>query len=158
MRQVLSILMVFAIGCGSTAPVVVQYSGVPERQHVEKKELPEPPDAKPIPAEEDWVKPLPAGKAYDKDGVLISPAKAARAKQWQLGYKSLRDLYEIDRQIWEQQRIVYDERLGQANKEIERLSPSWWSDNKGTVGLVTGIVLGVATTIGIVYAVDEVKQ
>lgn len=156
MRQALAIVLVFAMGCGSAAPVVV-YSGMPERQHVEKKELPAAPDAEPIPTKEDWVRPMPKGQCAEKDGLLISPAKAARAKKWQLGYKSLRDLYEVDREIWGQTRIVYDERLKAANKDIERLSPTWWDNNKGTVGFVTGIVLGVAATVGIVYAVDEVK-
>ena len=94
---------------------------------------------------------------HDRDGILISPEKAARAKLWQVSYKSLLELYEIDRQIFTQHRIIYDERLTQANAEISRLSPSWWDENKGTIGWATGFVAGAVATIAIVYAVDEVK-
>jgi len=154
--RVLSILTLFAFGCGAATPVV-QYKPIPESQYVEKKDLPEAPDANPIPKDGDWVKALPAGTMHDRDGILISPEKAARAKLWQVSYKSLLELYEIDRQIFTQHRIIYDERLTQANAEISRLSPSWWDENKGTIGWATGFVAGAAATIAIVYAVDEVK-
>lgn len=157
MRQALSVALVFAMGCGASTPVV-QYAGIDKKQHVETRKLPDPPDAKPIPKDKDWVKPLPAGQTHDKGGVLISPEKAARAKKWQDAYKNLRSLYELDRQIMGQHRIIYEERLGLANKEIKRNSPSWWDENKGTMGWVVGFVAGAAATIGIVYAVDEVKQ
>lgn len=152
-----AILTLFAFGCGASTPVV-QYSGVAEKQHVEKVPLPDRPDKEEIPKDADWVKALPAGQSHDKHGVLISPEKAARAKLWKVSYETLRKLYETDRQIVEQHRIIYDERLAQANKEIRRLSPSWWDENKGTVAWATGFVLGAAATISIVYSVDEVKQ
>jgi len=156
-KQAVAILVVLAMGCGSAVPVI-QYSGLPEKQHIEKRDLPDPPDKEAIPVDRDWVKPLPAGAVHDQHGILISPEKAARAKQWQLGYRNLRDLYEVDRAIWSEQRVIYDERLRQANKDIEKLSPSWWSSNKGTVGMTLGFVVGVAATVGIVYGVDEAKQ
>jgi hypothetical protein len=156
MSRIIAILTLFAFGCGAATPVV-QYKPISEKQHVETRKLPDAPDAKPIPKEGDWVKVLPAGTTYDKHGVLISAEKAARAKLWQLSYKTLRELYELDRQIFSQHRIIYDERLKQANKEIHRLSPSWWSENKGTLGWGTGFIAGAAATIAIVYAVDEVK-
>ena len=157
MRSLVAIALVFAVGCGASTPVV-QYSGIREEQHVEKKKLPDPPDSEAIPKEKDWVKPLPAGKTHTEDGVLLSPEKAVRAKKWQDGYKNLRNLYELDRKVWGAQRTVYEERLGQANAEIKRRSPSWWDENKGTIAWAAGFVMGAAATVGIVYSVDQVKQ
>jgi len=166
MKFPLCILMALMVGCGASTPVV-QYSGIKESQHVETKPLPERPDAKPIPKENDWVVPLQAstctakktGKVVEtKDGILISPEKAVRAKQWKADAVNVRTLHDIDRGIWGHHRVVYEERIGQANTRIKTLSPSWWDENKGTVAWASGFILGAAATIGIVYAVDEVKQ
>jgi hypothetical protein len=157
MIRLISILVLFAFGCGAATPVV-QYKPIPEKQYVETRDLPEAPDAKPIPKDKDWVKALPAGTTHDENGVLLSPEKAVRAKLWKISYKSLLELYGLDRQIFGQHRIIYDERLKQANKEIHRLSPSWWDENKGTMGWATGFIAGAAATIAIVYAVDEVQK
>jgi len=164
MIRLLTTLIALSLGCGAATPVV-QYHRIPEAQYVEQKELPESPDAKPIAEKADWVKALPASVCTDangvervtENGIILSVEKAARAKKWQDGYKSLRGLYELDRQIFGQHRIIYDERLQQANKEIQRLSPSWWDENKGTLGWGTGFITGAVATIAIVYAVDEVK-
>jgi hypothetical protein len=164
MIRLVSILAVLSIGCGAATPVV-QYGSIPESQHVEARELPESPAADPIARENDWVVALPASVCTDAkgverktlNGIILSPQKAARAKRWQDSYKNLRSLYDIDRQIWGQHRIIDEERMKQANKEIKRLSPSWWDENKGTFGWGTGFIAGAAATIAIVYAVDEVK-
>lgn len=98
------------------------------------------------------------GDVVDKPGVLLSPDKAARAKKWQDGYLNLRLLYETDRQIWQQHRIVYEERTAQANAEIKRLSPSWWDENKGNILWAGGFIMGAASSIAIVYGLDQVRQ
>jgi hypothetical protein len=162
----LPIAMALMVGCGASTPVV-QYSGIKKSQHVETKPLPERPDAKPIPKDKDWVVPLQAstctvkktGKVVEtKDGILLSPEKAVRAKQWKVDAVNVRTLHDIDRGIWGHHRVVYEERIGQANRHIKTVSPSWWSENKGTIAWASGFLLGAAATIGIVYAVDEVKQ
>ena len=157
MRQALSILVVVMVGCGASTPVV-QYPGIKKDQRVEEKKLPDRPDAKPIPKDKDWVKALPAGATHIKDGILFSAEKAIRAKLWKAGYNALRRLYNLDRQIWVQHRIVYEERLGHANAEIKRISPSWWTENKGTIAWAAGFLMGAAATVAIVYAVQEVKK
>lgn len=156
MKAVALILLV-TIGCSASTPVL-QYPKLNDKQRVEEKSLPERPDAVAIAPENDWVKPMKAGDSTDKPGVLLSPDKAARAKKWQDGYNNLRDLYELDRQIWVQHRIVYDERIAQANAEIKRLSPSWWDENKSQILWVGGFVMGAATSIAIVYGLDNVRQ
>lgn len=150
------VALIALVGCGAST-TVPQYAGIDPKQYVETKPLPTRPDAEQIPADKDWVVPLAAGQAAAKDGILLSPEKAGRAKLWQDGYNALYNLYGIDRQIWTQQRIVYDERLSQANAEIKRVSPSWWDENKGTVCWVGGFLMGAATSVAIVYGLDHVK-
>jgi len=151
-----TLILIALVGCAASTPVP-QYAGIDPKQYVETKTLPDRPDKDPIPADKDWVLPLPAGQTAKQDGILLSPDKAGRAKLWQEGYNSLRNLYDIDRQIWTQQRIVYDERLSQANAEIKRRSPSWWDENKGTLSWVGGFVMGAATSVAIVYGLEHVK-
>lgn len=164
MRFVVLIAMAVA-ACGSSNSVP-QYPGIGESHHVEAKKLPPRPDAQAIAKEDNWSEPLPSATCTvestgetvaTKDGVLISPDKAIRAIRFKDSYNNLRDLYEIDRQIIGAQRVVYEERLAQANSEIRRLSPSWFDRNKGTLGWVGGFVAGAVTTVAIVYAVDEVN-
>lgn len=157
MKIVAIIVLVLIVGC-SASTQVPQYSTISDKQYVENKPLPSRPDTEKIPADKDWVIPLPAGKAAQQDGVLLSPDKAARAKLWQEDYNAIRNLYEIDRQVWQQHRIVYNERLAQANAEIARRSPSWWDENKGTLGWVGGFLMGAATSVAIVYAIDHVQK
>jgi len=151
-----ALMMLFVVGCGASAPVI-QYPTMSEKQQVENKALPDRPDAVAIAPDDDWVKPMKTGDVVDKPGVLLSPGKAARAKEWQLGYNALRDLYDIDRQVWQQHRIVYEERTAQANAQIRRLSPSWWDENKSQILWAGGFLMGAASSIAIVYGLDHVR-
>ena len=157
MRLLLVISVVLMGGCRSSIPTP-QYAGIAENQHIEKRDLPKRPDAEAISDDKNWVKPLAATKCADRDGILFSPEKAVRAKLWKTGYEGMRVLYDLDRKIWSEHRVVYDERLMQANKEIERRSPSWWDNHKASISWAVGFGAGAVTTVAIVYAVDEVRQ
>lgn len=152
----LGLLMLFAVGCGASTPVP-RYANISDKQYVESKPLPDRPDAIAIPEDQNWAKPLMAGQCTEADGIILSPEKAARAKLWQEGYNGLRGLYETDRQIWQNHRIVYEERTSQANAEIKRLSPSWWAENSSQILWVGGFLMGAATSIAIVYGLEHVK-
>jgi hypothetical protein len=155
--KAVALILLVTIGCSASTPVL-QYPKISDKQRVEDKPLPERPDAVAIAPENDWVKPVKVGDVADKPGVLLSADKAVRAKKWQDGYLNLRSLYDLDRQIWQQHRIVYDERIAQANAEIRRLSPSWWDENKSSVLWAGGFIMGAATSIAIVYGLDHVRQ
>lgn len=156
-RIVLSAFITILFACAASSPVA-RYPGFDDKHRVENNPLPERPDSEKIPSDKDWVKPLRAGECAESDGILLSPEKAVRAKLWQEGYNSVRTLYEIDRQIWQQHRIVYEERLNQANSEVARLSPSWWDENKSSILWAGGFLMGAATSISIVYALDKIHQ
>jgi hypothetical protein len=57
--------------------------------------------------------------------------------------------------------MIYERALGEADAEILRqhqiAQRSWWERHGGTVGLVGGIVLGVAATVGVLAATEGVR-
>ena len=152
-----ALAVALVVGCSATTPVP-QYPNISDKQYVESRSLPVRPDAEKIPVDQDWARSMVAGACTPDPGVLLSPDKAARAKAWQNGYNNVRELYELDRQVWQQHRIVYEERMSQANAEIRRLSPSWWTENKGNILLAGGFIMGAASSIAIVYGLDRVRQ
>lgn len=152
MRIIFLLFFIFiASGCTPGGQTHVQYSGIDESDWPENKELPNRPDENQIPDEDDWVEPIFEGDVADRDGIIMSPEKAVRARQWQVGYESLFDIYSIDREIWEQHRIIYETRIRSANEEIRRLAPTWWDENSLYIGMSSGFVAGVATAITIFY-------
>jgi len=155
MRALLISVLVSGIACAH-APVM-RYTGPELLPAVETQPLPDAPDKTPIPTELDWVLALQAGETAPKAGILFSPEKTARAKLWQVGYQQIRGMYEADRTYWSQIRAFYDVRLKQANLEIDRLQPSWWDTHKGELGFVSGMVIGAAACISIVYGVNQVQ-
>lgn len=155
MKFLLAIILVFMLACGGGVPVLQYQVSMSALSKVEKRKLPERPDAEDIPPEKDWVFPIDEGVASPADGILLSEEKAVRAKKWQLGYEELLGLFEADRKVWVETRIIYEERLTMANQEIKRLQPNWWDSNKGTVGWISGVAAGAIITIFIVYGVDQ---
>jgi len=150
MRRTLAIATTLTMGCASAMPIV-QYAGIPEEQHVESRALPSAPDSDPIATDADWVIALPKGECTGQDGILLSPEKAVRAKQWQDQYRNLRNLYDLDRAVWKSHRTVYEERLKKANERVKDLTPSWWDANEGNIAMGAGFVVGVLATVAITY-------
>lgn len=155
MRALLVAVLIGTVACGSTMPALQYQVTMPQIVKVEVTPLPARPDDRPIPEDKDWVVPIDKGEVAPDDGILLSEDKAARAKMFQIDYDQLRGMYEADRKVWEQTRIIYEERLNSANSEIRRLQPTWWTENKGTISFVGGVVLGGLLTVGAVYGVEK---
>jgi hypothetical protein len=156
MRIVL-ILILFLAGCPVKSKIY-QYNGIPSHNWIESSDLPIRPDADKIPEDKDWAISLHTGACAESDGILLSPEKAVRAKSWQNGYNSLRDLYEIDRKVWAQHRIIYEDRIARANKDLRSISPTWWDENKATIAWSSGFIMGAVASIAIVFALGHVLQ
>lgn len=131
-------------------------------------DLPERPDAKPIPPGADWAV---AADGYvvagetdptDRAGICMSMEKASRAARYVVGYNELRGLYEVDIRTWSREREIYSRSLEAADREIERWQKraerSWWERNRGVVGLAGGLVLGVAAAATAAAALDGVTK
>lgn len=144
-------------------------------KRVEQRELPPDPAKEKLPSETpsgDWVMPLERGECLDergravseatvpcpaKSGVAVSEERAYRDGLFRIRYTELRKTFEADRQVWSAHRELYEERLKLADKAIHDLQPGWWDRNKLEVGLIGGTVIGIVTSVAILYVMDEVN-
>jgi len=144
-------------------------------KRVEERELPPDPEKEKIPEEipkGEWVEPINKGECLDtagtpdteatrpcpaKDGIAMSEETAYRSGLIKIRYRELRKTYEADRMVWSAHRELYEERLKLADKAIHDLQPTWWDRNKLQFGVVGGLVLGVATSVAIIYATDQAR-
>lgn len=145
-------VMVLVMGCASARPLPARAPLVP----VGEVALPPRPDAQPIAAAEQWVVPMEQGQCATRAGIQMSMANAQRAAQWRIGYDEIRGLYEVDRRTWVAQTAVFVEGLRTADREIERLRPTWFEQHSGQIGLATGLFLGAVLAVGIAAAIHQV--
>jgi hypothetical protein len=168
-------LVLLLSGCGAstvgqTRPLVA------DDRRPEARELPlDPrlealPEGTPTDPPEDFVEPVEAGSCIEADteiaagagypcpsqsGILVSEARAVRDAMFRIRYPELRQTYEADRQVWAAQRELYEAQVQRDREEIERLQPTWWTQNSFAIGTAAGFILGAAVTIAITFAVDE---
>ena len=90
-----------------------------------------------------------------ESGLFVSEARAVRDGKYRIQYKELRSNYIADRQVWGSHRELYETRLKLADKEIQNLQPGWWDRNKFQLGVVGGVVLGIATSVAILSVTDR---
>lgn len=163
-------------GCATTKPAAyAPLFGAAKR--VEEKPLPPDPAEEALPklpdgsALTEWVEPLEKGSCIDAtgkavgskpcpavEGLAVSEGQATRDLLFRTRYRELRRLYDADRGIWSAHRELYEERLRTADEALKKAEPDWWQRNKGEVGTITGFVLGVAVTIGVVYALTPATK
>jgi len=142
-------------------------------------ELPDDPGKTPIPAAENWAigtlgtgdidgldalmegdvfcqRKLAEGFALERGGILMGEKKAALMGEYKIAYDELRALYKIDIRGWQLKEKVYTQELEKCQGEVEKLSkpPSWFQQNKGLIGFILGLALGVGATVGIAYAIS----
>lgn len=164
MRTVIPLVVVFLIACGGVLPTAPT---VPNdiRKRVEMRELPEDPADIVLPegyVPGDWLVAYSSADCQtegcpDKDGILVSEERAWRDGMYRIKYRELRRFFEADRSVWDIHRELYETRLMLGDQEIQRLQPSWWDNNKFQFGVVGGLALGIATSVGILWATDEVR-
>ena len=178
MRKLLTILVLFTLGCGAAAtprpasppegPVVA------ESRRPEVRPLPPDPSEESLPRgtpprpPESYVEAMEAEQCVTREGVLvsdgpcppesgllISEARAVRDAMYRVRYPQLRQYYVSDRQVWVAQREMYESQIQLQREEIERLQPSWWEENDGTILAAAGVVVGVAVTVLVTFAVNQ---
>lgn len=166
MRQCYMVIVALLSGCATLAPVPLT---VPETKWVEAQPLPVDPATEKIEAKDgDWVVPLDEEECIGKDGkvpasapkpcpgrggLLVSEEKITRLKLFQLGYVQLRANYAADRSVWSSQRALYEARLKDAGEAIQKLQPDWFQLHATEIGMLFGMVVGVATAVGVVYGI-----
>lgn len=172
----LTLISYVALTLGCAGPRVVQPT-VPESviNRVETRELPEDPATMEVPANlerGDWVVPVNKGECLDEEGtpeteapnpcpffngIAVAEERAYRDGLYRIGYKELRTLYELDRQVWAAHRELYEERLKLADRAIQDLQPSWFDRNKLQLGVIGGVLVGVATTVAVLAVTNQVE-
>jgi hypothetical protein len=142
----------------------------------------EDPGSKPIPEKDNWVFPTigtpditDMKNAQDGEvvcqradhgqfqlvasGILMSEAKAGRCADYRVAYDAVKKLYQLDMDLSKTKLKIYEDQLGLAQGKVNELTkenkPGWWATNKGVVGFVLGLVIGVGLTIGVAAAVGH---
>lgn len=175
MRKLLAILVLSAMGCGAGAAQRPAHPPadplVPDARRPEVRPLPPDPATEPFPEgtpadpAEGYVEPIEAGQCAEMEypcpsvsGILISEARAVRDAMFRIRYPQLREYYVADRQVWKAHRELYETQIESQREEIERLQPSWWERNDGTILAAVGVVAGVAVTVLVTFAVNQAGE
>lgn len=152
------------------------------------QDLPDDPGSKPIDPEDNWVHgtigppelvdPLDAlaGDVFCQragmdpsvdytlmpGGILMSEQKAKRCAEYKLAYEELRKLYIIDIGAWKTKTTIYTSELDLCQKKVNELTKKakkgWWDKNKFTVGMLLGVVVGVAVTGAVAVAAFKIVR
>lgn len=172
MNRYILVLSFLLASCASRAQVVPT---VPESalKRVEEQDLPPDPKQEKLPdglPKGDWIISMEKGSCVnedgvmvndypcpDKDGILSSEERAYRDGLFRIRYKELRENYQADKELWKVHRELYETRLQLAAQAIEDLQPSWWDRNKLQLGMVSGIVLGIASSAAIIVVTEQIR-
>ena len=159
-------MVVLALGCSATrAPAAKRTLPSPL---VAAKLPPAPKDEFKVPPAADWavgVEGYVLGEGegqreiVDRPGICMSMEKAERAARYVIRYEELRELYIVDLKTWGREREIYERHLELGQQEIDawkkEAERSWFERNAGPIGLVTGLILGVAASAIAVDAIDK---
>jgi hypothetical protein len=91
-------------------------------------------------------------------GIIISQDMARDIAIERVDHEKLRDVYILDQKIMNNERLVYQRLMQDADEEIddlrEKTRRSWFEKHGAKVTLVIGFVTGAALTVGIAAALD----
>ena len=97
------------------------------------------------------IVPLEKGDEAPFPGLLYPEAEAAKTLSNKIDLKKLKTDYEADQKAWAAKEGAY-------KKQIDEYKPTWWSEHKGEIGLVSGFILGAATVVVVVFAVNQAQK
>ena len=163
MRLFFVLLTVFFIGCAKAIPPIQ----VPER-------LPITEEAEGVSMIPEYQAPsggetagVAEGDPAPFDGVLLDETKAFAAADLRISYDEVYQLALTNRkallaviQIQERELMNADKTIDQKEAALQRIRDSWWQQHKLTVGVVAGVVLGIAGTVaaGNIWAAMDSKE
>lgn len=154
MRSLLSLVLIFTVGCATPAAYVPT---VAMERRIEEKPLPPDPATEPLPAGTpagDWLEPVEKDQKLTRSGLLVSEARATRDGLFRIRYPELRRNYEADQQVWKAHRELYEARLKAADEALKKAEPGWWQQHGPAVGMVGGFLVGAALTVALTYALN----
>ena len=99
--------------------------------------------------------PRPASVEQEGDtyiGILLSEEDFRKILENKIDTNALLGECSVDKRVCAKQKEIY-EKEAKKLEEVILKNNSWFSRNRGTLGLLTGLVVGVGMSIGIVHAV-----
>jgi hypothetical protein len=145
LKSITSLVVLFSFtACATAQPLTITL--IPRSDWVEVAKLP------PTPMEDVLVSPsstavgLSAGEKAPFGGVLLPEDKLSRSLAYKARYDELRVNYTEDRKIWTSHRELYEDQLKACEKKFKELQPGWFDQHKLELGILGGIVLGIAAT------------
>jgi hypothetical protein len=119
----------------------------------------------------DFAQPLSAGSCINskgtdvgtgpcpaQSGILMSEARAARMGLYQSGYKLLLADDVGARQVWTADRTLYETNYQLDQAALKKAEPTWMEKHAFELGIVTGVVVGIGMTLGVLYGVQKITQ
>jgi hypothetical protein len=146
MRYTMLIIVLLALGCAKTIPVPEAPERLPISDQVDEvvsmPEYVEPTKGR--------VSGLMEGDEAPFSGVLMDETKAFGAAELRIAYDELYRLsgvqkaaFGVSLRIMEQELQHADIELAKKDAILREIQNSWWGRHKLTVGVVTGVVLGI---------------
>ena len=108
-------------------------------------------------AEVTIFEPRPASVEQEGDtyvGILLSEEDFRKMLENKIDTNALLGECSVDKQVCAKQKEIYEKEAKKLEDVILK-NNSWFSRNRGTLGLLTGLVVGVGMSIGIVHAVYQ---
>ena len=87
-------------------------------------------------------------------GILLSEEDFRKMLENKIDTNALLGECSVDKQVCAKQKEIY-EKEAKKLEEVILKSNSWFSRNRGTLGLLTGLVVGAGMSIAIVHAVYQ---
>ena len=100
-------------------------------------------------------KPRPAVVEQSGDsyvGILLSEEDFRKMLQNKIDANSKLAECSVDQKVCTQMQETYKQAITKLEQQLKK-NNSWFERNRGTVGLLTGLVVGVGVSVGIVHAV-----
>jgi hypothetical protein len=110
-----------------------------------------------VAAEVTVFEPRPASVEQEGDtyvGILLSEEDFREILENKINTNALLGECSIDKQVCTKQKEIY-EKEAKKLEEVILKNNSWFSRNRGTLGLLTGLVVGAGMSIAIVHAVYQ---
>ena len=87
-------------------------------------------------------------------GILLSEADFRKMLQKKIDANAKIADCQVDQRVCKQMQDSYKNYISQLEEKLKK-NNSWFDRNRGTVGIVTGLVIGAGMSIGIVHAVYQ---
>ena len=85
-------------------------------------------------------------------GILLSEEDFRKILEKKIDTNAKLSECSVDKQVCDKAEKIYQSSITKLEDELKK-NNSWFERNRGTVGLLTGLVVGVGVSVGIVHAV-----